>query len=89
MLSDHASGVLENHGADVVSVDLEALNLPLYDPNLEEQNFPANAQAFKDQLTEAGTFVIVQTGQQETRISMQHFYFVQMESLLLRQSTMV
>lgn len=54
MLSDHANSVLESHGAEVTSVDLEVLNLPLYNPNLEAESFPASAQELKNQLTEAG-----------------------------------
>lgn len=45
---------MESNGAIVTPIDLEALNLPLYNPELEAKAFPASAQTFKDKLIEAG-----------------------------------
>ena len=55
MLHDHAVSVMEQHGAVVTPVDLESLNLPLYNPNDEEQSFPDSAVEFKEALTSSGT----------------------------------
>lgn len=55
MLHDHAVRVMESHGAVVVPVDLAALDLPLYSPEIESKAFPVNAQKFKDTLVDAGT----------------------------------
>ena len=57
MLHDHAVKVMEANGAIVTSVDLGALNLPLYSPELEGKKFPVNAQKFKDSLIDAGTSI--------------------------------
>lgn len=54
MLHDHAVGVMESNGAVVTPIDLKALDLPLYNPELEGESFPSNAQTFKDKLMEAG-----------------------------------
>jgi NAD(P)H-dependent FMN reductase len=54
MLHDHAVGVMESNGAVVTPIDLNALDLPLYNPELESEAFPSNAQTFKDKLMEAG-----------------------------------
>ena len=54
MLHDYAVTALQRNGAEVHPIDLEALNLPLYNPNDEENGFPENAKTFKSQLTEAG-----------------------------------
>jgi len=54
MLHDHAVGVMKEHGAVVTPVNLHELNLPVYDPSLEESAFPANAQELKNKLMAAG-----------------------------------
>jgi NAD(P)H-dependent FMN reductase len=54
MLHDHAVGVMESSGAVVTPIDLNALDLPLYNPELETEAFPSNAQTFKDTLMQAG-----------------------------------
>ncbi len=58
MLHDHAVSVMETHGAVVTPIDLNALDLPLYSPELDEKAFPETAQMFKNQLMEAGTSIM-------------------------------
>ena len=56
MVHDYAVTILKKHGAVVTPVDLEALKLPVYDPNIDnEKTFPEAAQKFKNQLIESGT----------------------------------
>jgi hypothetical protein len=56
ILHDHAVEVLKKNGAEVTPVDLEELNLPLYNPNDETNSFPAGAKILKAKLVEAGRF---------------------------------
>ena len=46
---------MERQGAVVTKIDLEALNLPLYNPNDETDNFPGNAKTLKQMLVDSGT----------------------------------
>ena len=55
MLHDYAVKSMESRGAVVTPIDLDALQLPLYDPNEEGNAFPEAAQEFKDQLVNSGT----------------------------------
>jgi NAD(P)H-dependent FMN reductase len=58
MLHDASVANLEQLGATVNVVDLQSLELPLYDPNREEDHFPEAARQLKKALTEAdGIFV--------------------------------
>ena len=58
MIHGYAVDVMKSHGADVTPVDLAALQLPLYNPELEAEGFPAAAQEFKNLLSESdGIFV--------------------------------
>jgi NAD(P)H-dependent FMN reductase len=54
LLHDHAVDVMKANGAIVTPINLKELDLPLYDPAVEQQAFPANAQALKDHLMDAG-----------------------------------
>ncbi|KAL7563429.1 hypothetical protein ACA910_016525 [Epithemia clementina (nom. ined.)] len=58
MLRDSALERLTEEGANVVPIDLKDLNLPLYDPDLESDNFPAAAQRFKNDLIAADGILI-------------------------------
>ena len=58
MLHDSAMDRLAEEGAAVVTIDLKALNLPLYDPDLESENFPAAAQKLKNDLISADGILI-------------------------------
>ena len=50
MIHDYAVTTLEKYGAVVTPIDLAALNLPLYDRNIDsEKTFPEAAQNFKNQ----------------------------------------
>eukprot|EP00934_Nitzschia_sp_Nitz4_P009355 Nitzschia sp. Nitz4//scaffold25_size161228//69937//70949//NITZ4_002430-RA/size161228-snap-gene-0.24-mRNA-1//-1//CDS//3329544586//9345//frame0 len=53
MLHNHAVGELQNQGAEVIPVDLTALNLPMFNPEDMEVSFPGAATAFKQLLEEA------------------------------------
>lgn len=58
MLHDYAVSVMESHGAQVTPVDLHALNLPLYCPELDQTAFPTSAQQLKNHLMAAdGIFI--------------------------------
>ena len=54
MLHDHAVEVMKSNGAIVTPIDLKALDLPVYNPELEGEAFPANAQSLKDALMATG-----------------------------------
>ena len=54
MLHNHAVKVMEQHGAQVNTIDLGSLQLPLYNPDDEERSFPYAAIRFKEALVEAG-----------------------------------
>lgn len=58
MLHDAGCAKLEEHGVIVKTIDLDALDLPLYNPNKEEDNFPESANTLKSTLVAAdGIFV--------------------------------
>lgn len=58
MLHDAACKKLEEQGAIVQQIDLESLNLPLYNPNEEEAHFPESAKTLKSSLVSAdGIFI--------------------------------
>lgn len=58
ILHDTALEKLEKEGAIVSCIDLESLNLPLYNPNLEKEHFPESAKTLKSALIGAdGIFI--------------------------------
>ena len=58
MLRDAAMERLTEEGAIVVDIDLKLLDLPLYDPDLESENFPASAHNLKNDLIAADGILI-------------------------------
>ena len=55
IVHDSAVRTLQELGATVNVIDLDALNLPLYNPNDEATSFPEAAKALKSQLVDCGT----------------------------------
>lgn len=58
MLRNAAMEKLTEEGANVVAIDLKALDLPLYDPDLESEHFPPAAQKLKNDLIAADAILI-------------------------------
>ena len=57
-MHDYAVEALKEQGAIVTPIDIDALNLPLYNPNDEETSFPESAKTFKSQLVDCGTYKV-------------------------------